>query len=178
MTKKLSGVLHIRALDIVTDVAPKLRPEAGVSLAYSVGANGDVVVGFAVCSFRDRFDRSLGKKIAVGRLQSERNPLLRQTLDSSALSFIAKEMFGIDAVVEPVVGKDGEYFVHESQFPLTKLLLTLSKTLALELLMAELQKEKLVLKAPMTEANVEIVRFGKSYAYHYEPGTPELEVVA
>lgn len=178
MTNKLSRVLHIRALDTVSEEAPTLRPQSGITLAYSISKDGGVTVGFSVCSFKDQFNRTLGKKIAVGRLNSERVPHLRYELDSSALEFIADTQLNIKAKMEPELGKDGEYFVREANFPLTKILLMLSKSMAIELLQAELRHEKMRLIEQVTEEHTTIVRFGKSYAFTFDPDSPkEVEIV-
>lgn len=178
MTKQLSGVLHIRAVDLsgvnkMSGNDYKLRAESGITLAYAVEQNGDVDVGIAVCSHEDRFDRKLGAKIATGRLLAERDVNMRQKLDSSALAFASKEFLGVEAYPQPVQGKGGEWFVHESQFPLVKLLLTLAKSVAVDILYSELHKLKLNLRNPVGAENVSIVRFGNAYAFHFEP---ELEI--
>lgn len=159
-----SGLFHIRALDPNVGV---ILAHGGVTVAYEVKDNGDVVAAAALCSWEDVFSRQLGRTIAVGRLFTEREQDMRMVYEESVLRHI-------NGGVGPVVskGRSGENYVREADYPLVKVLMMGSKFLLAEAVNINLRDTGM---QEVTAEDIVIERFGKSYVFSVaqEPYTGE-----
>jgi len=173
MTDKVSGILHVRPINITEGAYSNY---GGISLAYSVKESGDVKVSLAICSHQDRFNRKRGRQIALGRLNSERAQELVSTFDSSALEFMAAEYFGVKMKIEPKVGSTGEFYVEREKFPLSAVLLLMVRPMVLDLLHREAADHAVQFLEEYTIEDVAIVSYRNGLGWHFGAKTNEVGI--
>lgn len=155
MTDKVeSGLFHIRAFDPNSGM---ILSNGGVTVAYSVRDNGDVVAAASLCSFDDAFDRRRGRLIATGRLFTEREHDMRMVYEESVLRHI-------NGGVGPVVskGRSGENYIRDADYPIAAVLMMGSKYLLAEAVNISLRNTGM---PEVTAEDIVIERFGKAYVF-------------
>lgn len=169
MTNQVSGILHVRAMNVAESDQFEIAGTGGVTLAYSVQPDGSVKTAVAMCSLDDHFNRGLGSKIAIGRLQCSRDIESVATIERETIAFLAKEVLGVDELPTPNKGRHGEYFWHTSDLDVSRLLMTSVKLAAADLLDIWLRRNNMRTAEPLDDTTVQIVRKGKNLAFAYHP---------